>query len=123
MSVPLREAEAATLPGWFSATQAISLWWALMVKGADDVPGLVLDKSWGKQQFLSSFCEDFIHVFITCFCVFNLQQAASCHIYDLEKPATASPDWDINHTNLEERVGLRVEVKNKQIINLLKNDL
>lgn len=45
ISVPLREAEAATLPGWLSATQAISLWWALMVKGADDVPGLVLDKS------------------------------------------------------------------------------
>lgn len=43
--VPLRDADAATLPGWFSATQAISLWWALMVNGADDVPGLVLDKS------------------------------------------------------------------------------
>ena len=46
MRVPFREADAATLPGWFSATHAISLWWALMVKGADDVPGLVLDRSW-----------------------------------------------------------------------------
>lgn len=45
MSVPLREADAATLPGWFSATQAISLWWALMVNGADEVPGLVLVRS------------------------------------------------------------------------------
>ena len=45
MSVPLREADAATLPGWFNATQAISLWWALMVKGAEDVPGLVLERS------------------------------------------------------------------------------
>lgn len=52
MSVPLREAEAATLPGWFSATQAISLWWALMVKGADDVPGLVFDKSYRKQKII-----------------------------------------------------------------------
>lgn len=52
MSVPLREADAATLPGWFSATQAISLWWALMVKGADDVPGLVLDKSYRKQKII-----------------------------------------------------------------------
>lgn len=44
--VPFREAEAATLPGWFSARQAISLWWALMVKGAEDVPGLVFERSW-----------------------------------------------------------------------------
>lgn len=50
MRVPLREAEAATLPGWLSARQAISLWWALMVKGADDVPGLVLERSWSGER-------------------------------------------------------------------------
>lgn len=40
--------------------------------------------------------------FIACFFVFNLQPAAGCHIYDLERQATAFPDWDISHTNLEE---------------------
>ena len=83
MSVPLREADAATLPGWFSATQAISLWWALMVKGADDVPGLVLDKSWSKHQFVhdrhfKQWIKWFIYLFALCvFVTYNQLQAAT----------------------------------------------
>lgn len=34
-------------------------------------------------------------------CVRNLQPAAGCRIYDLERPAAVSPDWDTNHTGLE----------------------
>lgn len=46
------------------------------------------------------------HWYIFLFlCVCNLQPTAGCHIYDLERPAAVSPDLDINHTDLEERVG------------------
>lgn len=34
------------------------------------------------------------------------QPAAGCRIYDLETPATASPDWDTDHTDLEDRTML-----------------
>lgn len=100
ISVPLREAEATTLPGWFSAMQAISLWWALMVKGADDVPGLVLDRSWRKQYNLSiTFSQT---KGITMVCCHHLQPAVNCRTCDQEKQVTVCPDWDINHTGLEE---------------------
>lgn len=55
---------------------------------------------------------DFINVCIICFHLFNLQPAAGCHIYDLERPAAASPDWDINHTNLEETLQFRAVMIN-----------
>lgn len=46
IKVPFCDAEATTLPGWFKAKQAISLWWALIVNGADDVPGFVFERSY-----------------------------------------------------------------------------
>lgn len=36
-------------------------------------------------------------------CVCHSQPAAGCRTCGLERQATVSPDWDINHTGLEER--------------------
>lgn len=71
-----------------------------MVKGADDVPGLVLDRSWRKQ---SDLCITFSETNgVSTVCWRHLQPAVNCRTCDQEKQAIVCPDWDINHTGLEE---------------------
>lgn len=73
-----------------------------MVKGADDVPGLVLDRSWRKQMISAwpSVQTDSINKIYLHY----LQPAVSCRTCDQERQAIVCPDWDINHTGLEEGV-------------------